>query len=180
MRSVGAVHVGAVVATSFRKCQVGRLTSSLTAASRLVSTMTSGPRRCCSDGPEGGKGTPPRPRLARSRLGCCRPRLRGLRSGRIASGSQRLLGDEVGRGRGRSPVRPRPNREGREWLPRFIPVCRLRLLALVVPDPPRLSTMRTRGIFFVRALRSGHARITTPIRASSARQRRVREAGAHP
>lgn len=76
------------------------------------------------------------------------------------------------------PVRPPPT--GRVENGCRDPVCRPRLLASASPDPPRLPTMRTRGIFFVRVLRSGQTRVTTPIRAPSARQRRVREAGPHP
>jgi hypothetical protein len=40
--------------------------------------------------------------------------------------------------------------------------------SVAVPDPPRLSTMRTRGIFFVRVLRSGMLG-ARGFRASSAR-----------
>lgn len=48
------------------------------------------------------------------------------------------------------------------------PVLSVAAASLAVPDPPRLSTMRTRGIFFVRVLRSGMPGVRG-FRASSAR-----------
>ncbi len=86
-------------ATPSRTSSAAVSTSSPTAASRPASTTTFDERQYRCDGPQGGQGDPPHPRLARPRRRDRCPWPLRLPQRRAASGGRRLPDDEAWRGR---------------------------------------------------------------------------------